>query len=47
MRVCLLHPCDFCKAEIGRECGEPKRFCSLTDIATDDIGNVLMSDEVI
>ena len=29
MRVCLLHPCDFCKAEIPRECGGPKRFCSL------------------
>ena len=23
MRVCLLHPCDFCKGEIRRECGEP------------------------
>ena len=28
MMVCVLHPCEFCKAEIGRECGEP-----MTDLA--------------
>ena len=28
MRVCLLHPCDFCKAEIRGKCGEP-----MTDLA--------------
>ena len=29
------------------ESGEPKGFCSLTDTETDDIVNVLVSDEVI